>query len=359
MGGVDDEEHRIERVVALLDLGRHDEAAAAARDALARNPGSATHHQVLTQALICLDDAPAALRHARAAAALEPESADVLALLAGTLATVGEGAEARDAAIRAIHLAPDEWQAHAAYAHALLFGIGGRAVLGEAERAARRAIELGPHEPAAHVVFGIVRWRRDDFAMAGEAFRHALALDPGDADAQRNLASLQISQHDFETGSRTLTGGLASHPQDRGMHQEVDRARRGVLTSMSFWFMAVAFSLGGFMLATDFLWRQRAGSPAVLLALLVALGVKRMAGLPGSNAALLPWRASSGHRVTTALDWVLIALAFAVFLAPHGSAVLAWAAVAAGLAGRTGLFWLRVLRADRTSHEEPREIRTP
>lgn len=347
-----DEEHRIERVVALLDLGRHDEAAAAARDGLARDPGSATLHQVLAQALIWLEDVPAALHHARAAAALEPESADVLALLAGTLAAVGEGAEARDAAIRAIHLAPDKWQSHAAYAHALLFGIGGRAVLGEAERATRRAIELGPQEPAAHVVFGIVRWRRDDFAMAEEAFRHALALDPGDADAQRSLASLQIAQHDFETGSRTLTGGLASHPQDRGMHQEVDRARREVLTSMSFWFMAVAFSLGGFMLATDFLWRQRAGSPAVLLALLVAIGVKRVASLPGSKAPLLPWLAPAGQRVVTALDWLCIALALAVFLSPDGPAVLAWAAVAAALVVRSVIFWLGVLRPDRPARRE-------
>jgi Flp pilus assembly protein TadD len=359
MGGVSDEEHRIERIVALLDLGRHDDAAAAARDGLARDPESATLHQLLAQALIGLEDVSAALHHARAAAALVPESADALVLLAGTLAEVGEGEEARDAAIRAIHLAPDEWPSHAAYAHALLFGIRGRAVLGEADRAARRAIELGPHEPAAHVVFGIVRWRQDDLATAEEAFRHALTLDPGDADAQRNLASLQISQHDFATGSRTLTGGLASNPQDRGMHKEVDRARRQVLTSMSFWFMAVALSLGGFMLATDFLWRQRAGSPAVLLALLVALGLKRTAGLPGSNATLLPWRAPSGQRATTALDWMLIAFALAVFLAPDGPAVLAWAAVAAALAGRTGLFWLRVLRADRASRHEPRELRAP
>lgn len=347
---MDDEEHRIERVAALLELGRYAEAATAARDELAHSPQSGPLHQLLAHALIELDDVPGALRHARSATAAEPESPEALILLSGTLAEVGAGPEAREAAIRAIHLAPDEWQAHVAYAHALLFGIGGRGVLPEAEVAARHAIELGPHEPAPHVVLGIVRWRQDDLATAELAFRHALSFDPDDVDAQRNLASLQISQHDLETGSATLARGLSSHPQDRGMHEEVDRARRQVLTSMSFWFMTAAFLLGGFMLATDFLWRQRAGTSAILLVMLAAVGVKRAAALPGSSTSLLPWRAPRGQCVSTTLDWTSIVLALAVFLTPDGPAVLAWMAVCAALTVRTVVFWMRVLHADSTPH---------
>ena len=341
-----DGERRIERIVALLDIGRHADAADAARVGLTGDPQSATLHHLLAQALSGLEDVPAALHHARAAVSLEPESADALELLALTLAEAGEDAQAREAAVRAVHLAPDEWLSHALYAHVLLVGNGGRAALDEAERAARRAIELGPHEPAPHVCFGIVRWRRDDVAMAEQAFQHALTLDPSDADAQRNLALLHLSWRDFDTGAQTLTRALASNPQDQSMHGEADRALRQVLASVSFWFMAAAASLGGFMLATDFLWRQRAGTPVVALLVLGAAGVKRAASLPGTKSRLLPWRAPRGQRVATALHWLCITLALAVFFAPDGPAALAWAAVAAALVLRTTIFWTRVLRAD-------------
>lgn len=324
---MDEQEHRAERVEALLDLGRYADAAAVARTELARCPGSATLHQLLAQALIGQEDVPAALVHARAAAELEPESPDALRVLAGTLAEVGEGALAREAALRAVHLAPDEWLSHLVHAHALLFGVRGRGILGEAEAAARRAIELGPHEPQAHVVFGIARWRLNDFAMAETAFRHALTIDPTDADAQRNLASLQIDSGSIRAGSQTLTSALASHPQDRGMHDELGRAHSRLLGAQAAWAACFTLVFGGLMMVGEDAYPLRIWlGTFTVVAAVVHIG-KAHGRMPrGSWARILPWR--SEGRLAPWIAWGLNSLSALVWFTPPVVALPAWCALA-------------------------------
>ena len=91
----------------------------------------------------------AAVGPARDAVRLEPGEPDGLRILSSVLCEVGERREAYDAAVRAVHLAPNEWQSHLAVSQALVVGPAGhdRGAIGTAEAAARRAVELAPHEP--------------------------------------------------------------------------------------------------------------------------------------------------------------------------------------------------------------------
>lgn len=334
-------EHRVERMEALLSIGRYADAEVSIRSELALAPDSAELHHLLARALVCQDRAPAALEHARIAAALEPESPDILHLYAGTLAEVGDGQQAYAVAVRAVRLAPDEWRSHVAVAHALTFGVRGLPALRAAETAAHRAVTLAPTEPDTHVLYGIVRWRLDDFTVAEEAFRNALAIDPQHADAQRNLASLQLDRVELQAGADTLARGLSAHPQDRGMHDELARAHMRLLGTATSWFVLSALLLGGFMLATDFLLRQRAFDGFVMLLMICLYVAKVLRRLPaGSWRRLLPWHSAPSGAAHAWRVWGMAALAGLVWFAPAGVAAPAWVvlAVAAGLAIGTFLF---------------------
>ena len=61
--------------------------------------------------------------------------------------------------------------------------------------AARHAIELDPHDADAHSTLGEIMFEQDRPDDAIPAYERALALDPEDADALNNLAVARLRAH--------------------------------------------------------------------------------------------------------------------------------------------------------------------
>lgn len=342
-----EEERGIARIEAMLDLGRHSDAEALARQGLAHKPDSALLHHLLGRALMSQGDAASAVEPARAAIRLEPESAENLHLLAAALGESGQGPEAQEVALRAVELAPYDWMSHLTLAHVLTFGIGGRKALIAAEAAAHRAVSLAPSHPDTHTLFGIIRWRQDDMATAETAFRNALSIDPTNADAQRNLAGLQIGGVDLVAGAETLTHGLAAYPQDTGMHDELGHAHWRVLSSTTLWLVLWSLVVGGFVLATDFLLRQRAFYGGVMCLMAAALVVKLVRKLPaGTWRLMLPWRANAGHHRRAWIAWCMNVLVALIWFMPARFAVPGWFLLALVTGVVVINFFLRLLIDD-------------
>lgn len=321
------QEHRVERIEVLLDVGRYADAEAGVRSELALAPDSAELHFLLARALLCQGQPAPALEHTRIAASLAPESPEVLRLHARVLADTGDGAHAHTVALRALQLAPDDWRSHWTVAFGLVFGVGGRVAIRTAEAAAHRTVTLGPHEPDAHVLYGIVRQRQEDFATAEKAFRNALALDPQHADALYNLASQQIDTISLLAGSETLTGALSAHPQDRGMQHELGRTQGRLLGVQSACVATYTLLFGGLLMVGDDVYGLRIFVGAITVFGAAAHVWKVQRRMPRRSwIRLLPWRSEVG--LVPWIAWGVNSLSALVWFTPAAVAFPAWCALA-------------------------------
>lgn len=342
---MDDHDRRLAHARSLLELGRGAEAEPSLRAALAAEPGAADVTHLLARALLLQGRVAEATPLAREAVRLDPWEAEHLILMATVLLEAGHVHEAYGVAMRAVELAPDEWVTHLVVAAAAL-DLRSDEGLRTAERAAHRAVTLAPHEADAHNMYGVARWRAADVATATTAFDHALALDPTHAEALGNVAQLELDRGELVGGSSTLGRALALHPQHADLHDGLHRAHQQALRTATAYTVLTCLIIAGFMLATDFLWRQRAGQGAFLLLFTAALFAKVVHGMPGSKRSLLPWLARPGARLTVWSAWSANVLAGLVWLAPASVAVPGWFVLAAVAAVLTVRFVLRVLVAD-------------
>jgi tetratricopeptide (TPR) repeat protein len=169
--------------VALDDLGRLEEAAAAYRRAITLKPDYAEAHSNLGNALAGLGRLDDALGAYRNAVALNPGLAEAWNNLAYALRNKGVLDASETACRRAIALRPDFPQAHVNLGNALRRL--GR--LDEAETILRRAIMLEPDKAEIHSDLGVVLVDLGRADEAEAAFRRAIALDPDLAGAYNNL----------------------------------------------------------------------------------------------------------------------------------------------------------------------------
>ena len=73
----------------------------------------------------------------------------------------------------------------------LAAGYAAQGNVAAAEAEARRLVAGAPGYPRGHDLLGRLLAQKGDFAGAAAAFRQVVALDPGNAEAQRNLATVQ------------------------------------------------------------------------------------------------------------------------------------------------------------------------
>ena len=183
---------------ALMHDDRMEEAAAAARIAVAQRPDSHDAHINLAVALVHLERPDEAERHLRRAVQLAPAESTVLENLAVLLTLRNQLGEAEALLRRAVDLAPRNLSATRNLAKLL-------DVRQQPERALAlydRVVELGADDAAVHAARGslLFRLERRDEALA--AYRKALALDPTHEAARRHIALAGQARQEAAVGAQ-------------------------------------------------------------------------------------------------------------------------------------------------------------
>ena len=174
-----------EAAEALLGLrrGRGDDLLAVQelRELAARFPRSAALQTTLAEAQYGAGDTEGAATTLRRALALDPSRMEAKLLEAGMLLDANRPQEAAKAYRAVLEARPG--------AQAAELGLGRALVLGppdaEAESFIAALVERYPNDPAPRALRGVLLERRGDAAGALAAYREALAIDEGNADARR------------------------------------------------------------------------------------------------------------------------------------------------------------------------------
>ncbi|EFV12095.1 tetratricopeptide repeat protein [Segniliparus rugosus] len=200
-----------QRVAALLELGRHAEAEALARQGLAQEPQDFRLLSQLAQSLIGQGKGAEAAEAARTLVAQQPESAHAHRLLARSHLAREEFGQAEEAARQAVALDPEDAWSHYTLACALF----GQDRTTRARRAAREALRIEPEQTAFLVLLGYLHLRdAHGKEEAQDAFQRALRLEPENTDAVRGLALARSDQLGLDGTIRELRRSLSLDPTD-------------------------------------------------------------------------------------------------------------------------------------------------
>lgn len=217
--------------LAYLDLGRSADAQATLRQELARADDPTAHlYLAMLQAtddpsgarqeLVAIqDDSPLALVDARdymlaaldeAKAAGSPaEAAKALGL---AFVQIEEWRLAREALEQAFELDQTDAEAMAFLGHT-------ESQLGRpALKYLTPAVEARPDWPLGHYLLGLFYLQHQLYELAAGEFETTLQLDPGNAQAQVDLASAQVGLGQYLAAEETLVGAVQSAPDDLSFH---------------------------------------------------------------------------------------------------------------------------------------------
>ena len=178
---------------ALTRLGRTEEAAAAAREAVELDPGLAAAQANLGVALRALGRREAAAEHFRRAAQLEPRNAEAHANLGVVLTELGQVQAAEAALETAVVLAPNWADGWYNLANARLRQLR----LPQAEAAYRRALALAPGHADAHANLAATQKALGRLDLAAAHYADAVRLKPNDARVLQNhaLTLAELGRH--------------------------------------------------------------------------------------------------------------------------------------------------------------------
>ncbi|MEU7825205.1 tetratricopeptide repeat protein [Catellatospora sp. NPDC049133] len=317
----------LQRAEALLTVGRPDAAGQILAGVLGRHPDNAPALCLLAIVESKRGDHRAMLRAADAAVAAEPSSDWAHRLRSTALRHRCRPLEAREAALEAVRLAPDNWACHIVLAESELLD---ETVVGveAAYLAASRAVELAPDEPDAHLTLGRVHAAAFDPAYAQACYEQALALDPQHVAARNNLAVEQLRTGRYTAGGRTLIDALAQDPQHDLLHRNLGQAVHAWLHRLAdgavlAWLCWAAVLLSGSPRAE----RIAGGALAVLVAAGAGWSYARLPTAMRRLVRRLPARAEYGRIAA----WACVAVPFVALLLRPVASTPALRGVAAGL----------------------------
>ena len=185
------------------------EAEAALRRAAVIGPRDPDAHFHLGNLLREQGRAAAAIESYERALALAPDHPSLLNNYGLALDANGAGERAQATYRRILEARPDHRQALRNLAHSLCSARR----FGEAALHCAHYLTLHPEGDArVWIDQGICQHAAGDDVAAEASFRRALALAPGDAVAQTNLASVLIDRGDFEAAEAPLAGAAADDP---------------------------------------------------------------------------------------------------------------------------------------------------
>jgi Flp pilus assembly protein TadD len=178
----DAEAHRL-RALALSMLRRHVEARKAVAAALALDPQSEWSHRIRAHVLINAGSPRSARSSANESIRLRPNDAEGYSLLAEVQLMLDENEAALASARHALSIDPN----HIGSLVRATFAAEGTGRIEEALDFARRAVACRPLDAAAHRALGIAAFRAGDRAVAKEALRESVRLDPQNETARAEL----------------------------------------------------------------------------------------------------------------------------------------------------------------------------
>ncbi|PRX49391.1 tetratricopeptide repeat protein [Prauserella shujinwangii] len=210
------------RAQALAELGRHDQARMEIGRLLAENPESPDALCVLAECELRLGDAAEARRVASSALALDPESDAALRLHAVSSLELGDRAAAVRSARAAVRATPEDAVTRYTLGQVLVQNAEAPSVevVAEARDAADRAVELAPGEPAPYVLSGLAAGAAGDRRAERAAYEQALRLDPHDTMALNNLAAMDIRRARLGRGARRVVAALREDPQEGRLYAQ-------------------------------------------------------------------------------------------------------------------------------------------
>lgn len=209
VNGRDPELHS-HRALALLEMGKLEEAEDAARRAINLNPGYAVGHNnlgIILRARGNLKDAAASYRDALA---LKPDYLKAHNNLGDLLLRRRRYAEAEESYRQALELDPDSAEAYNSLG-AVLWEEG---KLDEAESVLRCAMDLNPDFARAYNNLGNVQRDQGNPKDAEASLRRAVELGPDKAKPHRNLANVLLDQLRLEEAEVAYRRAMELDPAD-------------------------------------------------------------------------------------------------------------------------------------------------
>lgn len=178
---------RLDVGLALLGVGRVDEALARFREVLLANPQDGLAHLALGMGLRLTGRSEEALPHCREAVRLLPENGEARFLLGSLLIDRGAIDEGYENLVTAQRLEPERAATH--YSIGLVLELRGKT--GEAIRAYSEAVRLKPDYADAHCGLGLALMHEGRLDEARRELETALALQPDHARARQGLEELR------------------------------------------------------------------------------------------------------------------------------------------------------------------------
>jgi protein O-GlcNAc transferase len=206
--------------MALLRLGRLEDAAKCFGHALTLNPRFALAHNnlgVVRQRQERLDDAIDCYSRA---VAIDPKYSAAHKNLGKARRLKNEFANAAESFRAALALSPDDADAAAGLADALL-ALGQAA---EAVPAFQRALELAPDREAWHCGLGNALQTLGELSRAVVAYRNALDRDDAYVEAWLGLGSAQTSMGEYAAAANSLRRAVELAPECGEAHHELGKA---------------------------------------------------------------------------------------------------------------------------------------
>jgi tetratricopeptide (TPR) repeat protein len=241
---VDNMDVALERAGALFELRRFSEAAGLLRQAMASEPQNPAAWSLLAAAELNASNYDDGLMAAEKAISLAPDAGWPQRLAAHALRLLGRTEESVRHAREAIRLDPDSWQAHTNLARSLAVD---NADLPQAREAAARAVALAPNEAEAHITAGVVAAAAKNRAEAEASFRHALSIDPQNGVAHSELARMRMGgkHHTNAAGLAEAAAGYATSvrvdPRGAQARRNLELVLRVFLAKASYFIFIDAF----------------------------------------------------------------------------------------------------------------------
>lgn len=274
-------------------MGRPAQAHALLVEALAQQPDSAELQALTAQSLIEDGHPRSAILHAERACALAPDRAWHHRLRALSHEALDRPHEALKAAKEAVRLDPRDWNNHAIFSRLAADAVSNAPI---AREAAARAVELAPWAADAHFAVGYAAQRAGKRRVARAAYRRVLEIEPDHPAAHNNLGVL------------TRLGPAASAPWHlralRADPQDQIARRNLALHPQQMWLLTLLVGVGctvvGVLLTPDHpaLTRAIGGVTGGALVVYTWLAVRRLPRqvlrLLLSNSAWMAGRGSGG-----------------------------------------------------------------